>query len=65
MLPGTMFFVLFNGTPVETKFVGDNELAARLTGKQTSHPGNYLIGVETPKPGGGVAEGLGLIVDYK
>jgi Amidohydrolase family len=57
--------VLFNGIPVETKFVGDNELSGRLTAKQTSHPGNYLIGVETPKPGGGVTEGLGFIVDYR
>ncbi len=57
--------VLFDGKPVETKFVGDNELHGRLTANQTSHPGNYPIGVETPKPGGGVAGGLGLIVDYR
>ena len=57
--------VLFDGVPVETKFVGDNELSGRLSAKQTSHPGNYLIGVETPKPGGGVTEGLGFIVDYR
>jgi hypothetical protein len=57
--------VLFDGKPVETKFVGDNEIDGRLTAKQTSHPGNYLIGVETPKPGGGVTEGLGFIVDYR
>ncbi len=57
--------VTFDGKPVETKFVGDNELQGRLTEKQTSHPGNYLVGVETPKPGGGVTEGLGFIVDYR
>ena len=57
--------VLFDGKPVETEFHGDSELAGRLRAKQTSRPGNYLIGVETPKPGGGVAEGLGFIVDYK
>jgi hypothetical protein len=57
--------VLFDGKPVETEFHGDNELAGRLRAKQTSHPGNYLIGVETPKPGGGVTEGLGFIVDFK
>jgi hypothetical protein len=56
--------VLFDGVPVETKFIGDNELSGHLVSKQTSHPGNYLIGVETPKPGGGVTEGLGFIVDY-
>lgn len=57
--------VLFDGKPVETKFIGDGELSGRLSVKQTTHPGNYLIGVETPKPGGGTAEGLGFIVDYK
>jgi Amidohydrolase family len=57
--------VLFEGKPVETKWVGDNELDGRLTAKETSHPGNYLIGVKTPKPGGGVTEGLGFIIDYR
>jgi hypothetical protein len=57
--------VVFDGTPVETKFTGDNELAGRLSAKQTAHAGSYLIGVGTPKPGGGTAEGLGFIVDYK
>ena len=57
--------VLFDGEPVETQFIGDGELSGRLSVKQTTHPGNYLIGVETPKPGGGTAEGLGFIVDYK
>ena len=57
--------VLFDGVPVETKFTGDGELAGKLSAKQTAHAGNYLIGVETPKPGGGTAEGLGFIVDYK
>ena len=57
--------VLFDGKPLETKFVGDGELSGKVSAKQTVHPGNYLIGVETPKPGGGTAEGLGFIVDYK
>ena len=57
--------VLFDGVPVETKFVGDSELSGRLSATQTSHPGNYLIGVETPKPGGGVTEGLAFIVNYR
>ena len=56
--------VLFNGTPVETKWVGDKELSARLTPKQTAQPGSYLVGVETPKPGGGVTPGIGFIIDY-
>ena len=57
--------VLFDGNPVETKFIGDGELQGRLTATQTTHPGNYLIGVHTPKPGGGTTEGLSFIVDYK
>jgi hypothetical protein len=57
--------VLFDGMPVETKWVGDGELTARLTPKQTARPGSYLVGVETPKPGGGVNPGIGFIVDYK
>jgi hypothetical protein len=56
--------VLFGGSPVETKFVSATELSAVLTKKQTSQVGNILIGVQTPKPGGGVTEGLGFIVDY-
>ncbi len=56
--------VLFNGSPLETKWVGDKELSARLTARQTAHPGSYLVGVETPKPGGGVTQGIGFIVDY-
>ena len=56
--------VLFNGSPVETKWVGDQELSARLTPKQTAQPGNYLVGVQTPKPGGGVTPGVAFIIDY-
>jgi hypothetical protein len=56
--------VLFDGQPVETKFGGDGEISGRLTSAQTSRPGSYLIGVTTPKPGGGIAEGLTFIVDY-
>jgi hypothetical protein len=57
--------VLFDGKPVETKFIGDGELQGRLSVTQTTHPGNYLIGVATPKPGGGTTEGLSFIVDYQ
>jgi hypothetical protein len=57
--------VLFDGKPVETKFGGDQELSGKLSAKETSLPGSYLMSVETPKPGGGTVEGLGFIVDYK
>jgi Amidohydrolase family/IPT/TIG domain len=57
--------VLFDGTPVETKWVSDKEMSARLSPKQTSQWGTYLIGVSTPKPGGGETEGLAFVVEYK
>jgi hypothetical protein len=56
--------VLFRGSPVPTKWISSSELSAVLTPKQTSEVGNYLIGVQTPKPGGGGSEELGFIVDY-
>jgi hypothetical protein len=57
--------VLFAGSPVETKWVSDKEMRAHLTPKQTSDWGTYLIGVSTPRPGGGVTEGLGFVVEFK
>jgi hypothetical protein len=56
--------VLFDGQPVETRFGGDGEISGRLTPAQTSRPGSYLISVSTPKPGGGIAEGLTFVIDY-
>jgi hypothetical protein len=56
--------VVFRGGPVETKWVSPTELWAVLSSKQTSEVGNYLVGVQTPKPGGGLSEELGFIVDY-
>ena len=56
--------VVFRGSPVETKWVSPTELSAVLTPKQTAEVGNYLIAVQTPKPGGGLSEELGFIVDY-
>jgi hypothetical protein len=57
--------VMFDGKPVETKFVGDKELDAKLSALQTGEPGNYQIGVFTPKPGGGTNQGLLFVVGYK
>jgi hypothetical protein len=57
--------VLFRGAPVATQWVSATELTAILTPKETSAVGNYLVGVQTPKPGGGTsAEEIGFIVDY-
>jgi hypothetical protein len=56
--------VLFDGQPVETRFVGDAEISGRLTAAQTSRPGNYRIAVSTPRPGGGIADDLSFVVDY-
>jgi Amidohydrolase family/IPT/TIG domain len=58
--------VLFNGTAVQTKWVSDTQLLARLTPQKTATPGNYLVQVSTPKPGGGVSPpNLAIVVDYK
>lgn len=58
--------VLFNGTAVQTKWVSDTEMSARLTPQKTATPGNYLVQVSTPKPGGGVSlPNLAIVVDYK
>ena len=57
--------VMFDGKPVETKFVGDQELDAKVSPMQTGEPGSYQIGVFTPKPGGGTNEGLMFVVGYK
>jgi hypothetical protein len=45
--------------------VGDQELSALLTPAQTAHIGTHTLGVSTPKPGGGVTEGLTFVIDYK
>lgn len=58
--------VLFNGTAVQTKWVSDTQMLARLTPQKTATPGNYLVQVSTPKPGGGVSlPNLAIVVDYK
>jgi len=56
--------VLFDGAPLETKWVSATELSTELTPKQTSHVGTFLITVQSPKPGGGISEQLEFIVDY-
>jgi hypothetical protein len=45
--------------------VSATEITAVLTPKQTADAGNYLISVQTPKPGGGVSEEVGFIIDYQ
>lgn len=57
--------VLFDGKPLETKFVGNDELVGHLTPRYSGEAGNYLVGVFTPKPGGGTTEGLTLVIGYK
>jgi hypothetical protein len=57
--------VLFRGAPVESRWVSATEVTAVLTPKQTADAGNYLISVQTPKPGGGVSEEVGFIIDYQ
>jgi hypothetical protein len=57
--------VIFNGAAVETKWVSDKQMSAHIAARQTFDGGTYLIGVSTPKPGGGVTEGLNFVVVYK
>jgi hypothetical protein len=57
--------VLLDGVPVWTKWVGDQELQATLSPEQTARIGTHTLGVSTPKPGGGVTEGLTFVIDYK
>jgi len=58
--------VLLNGATVQTKWVSDTEMLARLMPQTTASPGNYLVQVSTPKPGGGVSPpSLAIVVDYK
>ncbi len=56
---------VFNGEVVSTRYVGRTELAVELSSMQTSRPGSYLITVQTPAPGGGMAEAVEFIVDYR
>ena len=56
---------VFNGEVVTTTYVSRTELAVELDTVQTSQPGSYLIGVQTPPPGGGSAEPMEFIVRYR
>jgi hypothetical protein len=56
--------VVFRSRPVETKWDSSTELSAELAPEETAEPGNFLIQVVSPKPGGGVSGGLGFIIDY-
>ena len=62
-VPGSV--VLFRGSKVRTKWINSAEVSAVLTSEETSEPGNFLIVVQSPKPGGGDSEALGFIVDYR
>ena len=56
---------VFNGEVVSTKYISRTELAVDLNSVQTSQPGSYVISVQTPAPGGGMAEPVEFIVDYQ
>jgi hypothetical protein len=61
----TNSIVMLDGVPLDTKFTGDGELTARVGSDQSSRVGNYLMSVYTPRPGGGTAEGMTFIIEYK
>jgi imidazolonepropionase-like amidohydrolase len=54
----------FNGETVTTEYLGKTELSIVLSTRQTANPGSYLIGVQTPAPGGGMADPVEFIVDF-
>ena len=56
--------VYLAGSPLATNWVSSTELSAVLTPQQTSRVGTFLITVQSPKPGGGVSEGVAFLVDY-
>ena len=56
---------VFNGEVVTTTYISKTELAVELNSVQTSQPGSYVISVQTPAPGGGMAEPVEFLVDYK
>jgi hypothetical protein len=57
--------IRYDGRVVETRFVNSSELRAVLSATQTARVGVYLMSVETPKPGGGVAEPVEFLVTFK
>ena len=57
--------VILGGVHLDTKFVGDGELNARVPSEETVRVGNYQMGVFTPRPGGGTTEGMTFVIEYK
>ena len=55
---------VLNGEVITTKYIDQTEMTVELDSAQTSEPGSYLISVQTPAPGGGIAEPIEFIVDY-
>ena len=57
--------VMLGDVALDTKFVGDGELDARLSPEETGRVGAYPMGVFTPRPGGGTTAGMMLVIEYK
>ena len=62
-MPDTV--AVFNGEVVRTSYLTRTELAVMLGPTQTAQPGSYLISVQTPAPGGGIADPMEFIVQYQ
>jgi hypothetical protein len=56
---------VFNGEVIPTDYISDREIKVTLTPRQTAEPGSFLLGAQTPAPGGGQAVPVEFIVDYK
>ena len=57
--------VMLGDVALDTKFVGDGELDARLSPEDTGRVGAYPMGVFTPRPGGGTTAGMMFVIEYK
>ena len=55
---------LLNGEKLKTEYISDSEIKATLTPRDTHSPGSYLLGAQTPAPGGGLAVPVEFIIDY-
>ena len=56
--------VMLGDVALDTKFVGDGELDARLSPEDTGRVGAYPMGVFTPRPGGGTTAGMMFVIEY-
>jgi hypothetical protein len=57
--------VRFNGNPLPTTFVSATQLTAQVSAADIANPGNAVITVFNPAPGGGMSNGAILVVSVQ